>query len=254
MARSPRIVVPGLPLHILQRSSKYNPCFLLDGDYRRYLASLREAAPRYGCRIHAYVLMPRCVHLLLTPERGQSVALMLQSVGSSYVKQVNLLYGRRGTVWAGRYRSTVVDAERFLLSLSRYIETAPVRAGLASSPGAWPWSSYAGNATGTDDDLLSPHPLYEALGSTRAQRCHAYRALFSVNTDPDLPVIESGIGKGTVVGDDAFRRRIEGIVHRSLIRLDHGGDRRSEAFRRSRQERMFRPPSRGAAPVQAVLT
>jgi putative transposase len=240
MARSPRIVVPGLPLHVLQRSSKRTPCFLFESDCRRYLASLREAAPRYGCRIHAYALLPRRVHLLLTPEHERSAALLLQSVGSSYVKQVNLLYGRRGTVWAGRYRSALVEPERFLVSLSRYIEMEPVRAGLASSPGAWPWSSYAGNAAEADDDLLCPHALYQALGPTRALRCQAYRALFAVNgEDPDLPIIRSGVEKGTVVGDEAFRRRIEAAVHRSLVRLNHGGDRRSEAFRRSRLERMF---------------
>jgi putative transposase len=88
-----------------------------------------------------------------------------------------------------RYRSALVEPERFLVSLSRYIEMEPVRAGLASSPGAWPWSSYAGNAAEADDDLLCPHALYQALGPTRALRCQAYRALFAVNgEDPDLPI------------------------------------------------------------------
>lgn len=86
MARRPRIVVPGQPLHIIQRGNNRIPCFFTESDYQLYSDLLADAARRHGCRIHAYVLMTNHVHLLLTPASDHAAGLTMQSVGRRYVR------------------------------------------------------------------------------------------------------------------------------------------------------------------------
>ncbi|WP_372720524.1 transposase [Immundisolibacter sp.] len=232
MARWPRIVVPGQPLHIIQRGNNRQPCFFADDDYHFYLASLKDAADRFGCRIHAYVLMTNHVHLLLTPDSVKAPSLTLQSVGRHYVRYVNTVYQRSGTLWEGRYKSTLIDSERYLLTCSRYIELNPLRARMVEDPGAYRWSSYRFNADGFPDALVLLHPLYERLGDDPASRRAAYRALFSTPVDDrELDTIRDATQTGTVLGHDRFRGEIENALQRRLHRQPHGGDRKSERFR-----------------------
>ena len=143
MARLPRIVVPGQPLHIVQRGNNRTHCFFTDADYHFYLDCLADAASHFGCRIHAYVLMTNHVHLLLTPDTSTSPSLALQSVGRRYVRYVNHRYNRSGTLWEGRYKSALIDSERYFLACSRYLDLNPVRAKMVNHPGEYPWSSYS---------------------------------------------------------------------------------------------------------------
>ena len=236
MARLPRIVIPEQPLHIIQRGNNRLPCFFADEDYRFYLDSLKEASTRYGCRVHAYVLRTNHVHLLLTPESVESPSAALQSVGRRYVRYINHTYRRSGTLWEGRFKSALIDSERYLLVCSRYIELNPVRARMVEQPGDYRWSSYRHNALGQADGLLTPHYLYESLNSDTARRCAAYRALFDAQTDPaDLHAIRRATETGTVLGNDRFKESIEMTLKRRIEWLPHGGDRKSEVFRDQRK-------------------
>ncbi|MBI3546138.1 MAG: transposase [Gammaproteobacteria bacterium] len=232
MARLPRLVIPGQPLHLIQRGNNREPCFFADDDYRFYLDSLEDASRRYGCRLHAYVLMTNHVHLLLTPESVESPSVVLQSVGRRYVRYINHVYRRTGTLWEGRYKSALIDSDRYLLICSRYIELNPVRARMVSQPGDYRWSSYRHNALGQTDTLLTPHFLYINLDADDTQRCMAYRALFNAHTDPmELQAIRSATETGTVLGSNRFKENIETTLKRRIERLPHGGDRKSEVFR-----------------------
>ncbi len=232
MARLPRIVMPEQPLHIIQRGNNRAPCFFADEDYRFYLDSLKDAATRYGCRIHAYVLMTNHVHLLLTPEAVESPSALLQSVGRRYVRYVNHAYRRSGTLWEGRFKSSLIDSERYLLVCSRYIELNPVRARMMEQPGDYRWSSYRHNALGLADALLTPHLCYENLNSEPVRRYAAYRALFDSQIDPaELQAIRNATETGTILGNDRFKENIEMTLKRRIERLPHGGDRKSEVFR-----------------------
>lgn len=236
MARLPRIVIPGQPLHLIQRGNNRQPCFFAEADYRFYLESLNDASLRYGCRIHAYVLMTNHVHLLLTPETTESSSALLQAVGRRYVRYVNQVYRRTGTLWEGRFKSTLIDSEHYLLICSRYIEMNPVRARMVDQPGDYRWSSYRHNALGQRDALLTLHYLYERLGADTTQRRAAYRALFNVQIDPvEVHAIRRATETGTVLGNDRFREHIEMTLKRSVERLSHGGDRKSEFFREQRK-------------------
>ncbi len=232
MARLPRLVIPGQALHLIQRGNNREPCFFADDDYRFYLDSLENAAQRYGCRLHAYVLMTNHVHLLLTPESVESPSVVLQSVGRRYVRYINQVYRRTGTLWEGRYKSALIDSDRYLLTCSRYIELNPVRARMVSQPGDYRWSSYRHNALGQTDMLLTPHFLYINLDADVTQRCIAYRALFNTHIDPmELQAIRGATETGTVLGSNRFKENIETTLKRRIERLPHGGDRKSEVFR-----------------------
>jgi putative transposase len=116
MPRRPRIDVPGLPQHVVQRGIDRQPCFFTDADRRRYLDFLREIAPKRDCSIHAYVLMTNHVHLLVTPGAPGAVGRMMQDLGRRYVRHVNDRYGRTGSLWEGRFKACLVESERYLLA------------------------------------------------------------------------------------------------------------------------------------------
>jgi putative transposase len=167
----------GQPLHVTQRGNNRGQVFFTPRDGALYLEWLAGAADRYGAAVHAYVLMPNHVHLLLTPRAPGAVGKTMQSVGTSFSRYINTTQGRSGTPWEGRYRSCPITSEAYLLACMRYIEMNPVRAGLAVEPGAFRWSSYRRNAQGREDALITPHEIYQSLGADDAARAAAYRAL-----------------------------------------------------------------------------
>ncbi|MEW6039325.1 MAG: transposase [Pseudomonadota bacterium] len=171
MARLPCYVIPGQPQHIIQRGNNRQVIFAADEDYQFFRDALVDAAKKYGLSIHAYVWMTNHIHLLVTPEFGCSISKVLQSVGRRYVRYFNLTYRRSGTLWEGRYRATVVDSERYLLTLMRYIELNPVRAGMVSYPADYSWSSFRHHAQGESEchaEWLTAHEEYLRLGRTKA--------------------------------------------------------------------------------------
>jgi len=186
MPRRSRVVLPKIPLHLIQRGNNRQVCFVADEDYRFYLDWLKEFAVKAGCRIHAYVLMTNHVHLLVSADRGESPGQLMKTLGQRYVQYFNRSYRRSGSLWEGRYRSCLTQAEDYLLACQRYIELNPVRAGMVEHPADYRWSSYRANAQGEADVLVTPHEIYLALASTEASRQAAYRELFRSELEPGL--------------------------------------------------------------------
>ena len=179
MPRPHRVVLPSVPLHIIQRGNNRIPCFASRSDYLTYLDMLRECAFDCACALHAYVLMTNHVHLLLSPGADDSASMMMQRLGTRYVGYFNRRHGRTGTLWEGRFHSSLVQDERYLMICHRYIELNPIRAGMANVPSDYPWSSHRANAFGEQDSLLTPHFLYTCLGSDAMTRRTAYQHLFN---------------------------------------------------------------------------
>ena len=210
MPRKPRFYLPGVPAHLVQRGHSREPVYFEKDDYTAYLHWMEEAAQRYDCAVHAYVLMTNHVHILVTPGKQNSISLMMQYVGRRYVPYINATYGTSGSIWEGRYKASMIHDEEYLLTCMRYIELNPVRAGMVKSPGAYRWSSYRVNGQGARTDILQPHPLYLQLGSSAKQRLEAYRELFKVHIDSDqLKDIRAAWQTGTPLGNDYFREKIE---------------------------------------------
>ncbi len=243
MARMPRYVIPGQPQHVIQRGNNRQPIFGSDDDYRYYLEKLKEASLKHECDIHAYVLMTNHVHLLVTPQQEKSIGRMMQTLGRYYVQYFNHCYQRTGTLWEGRYKATLIDTERYLLTCMRYIELNPVRAtGMVDHPAEYPWSSYRHNALGVSDALITPHDEYLRLALFDEKRQSSYRALFKAHIpDMTLAAIREATNKAWVLGDERFKIKIEKLLDRSVESCGHGGDRRSDKYLNVKKPRSLTP-------------
>ena len=185
MPRRPRIHLNNAPLHIVQGGHNREPCFFGEEDYQTYLHWLGEALKREGGVLHAYALMTNHVHLLLTPAKAEAVPRIIIALGRRYVQYINTSYRRTGTLWDSRYKSSLIQAETYLLTCQRYIELNPVRAGMVKQPRDYRWSSYHTNALGKTGSLIVPHDEYLRLGRDQPVRLEAYRALFKAHLDEE---------------------------------------------------------------------
>lgn len=157
------------------------------------------------------------VHLLVTPENPGAVAKVLQDLGRTFVRVVNTIHGRTGTLWEGRFKSSLVDSDAYLLVCQRYIELNPVRAGMIDHPNAYPWSSYSHNALGQRNPLITEHSLYRSLGATGDERRANYRALFRHELGPEaLTVIRTAANAGSALGSKEFLEKIRAMTGRSV--------------------------------------
>jgi len=184
--RRPRLTLPEVTLHVLQRGNNGGPCFFDEDDYQTYLDWLQTYALETGCAVHAYALMATRIHLLLTPPTATAAAKMMKHLSQRYVQHVNAARDRRGTLWEGRFRSCMVAGPYYVLACQRYIELSPVRSGAVDHPAEYHWSSYRANASGEPSTLLTPHPAYGALGADTETRLAGYRELFHEPLDPEL--------------------------------------------------------------------
>lgn len=207
-----------IPWHIIQRGNNRAQCFYSHNDYLVYLDLLQQQAESYGCAIHAYCLMTNHVHLLLTPETAEGPSLMMKHLGQRFVQYINRTYQRSGTLWEGRFKSCLAQSDRYLLGCSRYIELNPVRAFMVPHPGQYSWSSYLCNAEGAHNKLISPHPLYQALGTTASERCIAYTKLFLAPYDNKTTVeIRRATQGNYVLGDTKFSAEVERRLGRRAV-------------------------------------
>lgn len=216
MARQPRLDLPGIPQHVVQRGNNRLPCFLDDADRRRYLTLLGEALLDTDCKLHAYVLMDNHVHLLTTPPKIGAVARLMQKLGLGYVGQFNARHRRTGTLWEGRYKVSLVDSESYVLHCHRHIDLNPVRARMTDDPTTFPWSSCASHCGLRQEATLSPHPQYTTLAATPEARAEAYRQLLhEALSDDDLKAIRTYLQQQRALGRDDFRAMVEAKTHAS---------------------------------------
>ena len=219
MPRRPRVTLPNIPLHLIQRGNNRQVCFIADEDYRFYLDWLVEYAGETGCRVHAYVLMTNHVHLLVSPPHGGAVGKMMKALGQRYVQYVNRNYQRSGTLWEGRYRSCLTQTESYLLACQRYIELNPVRAGMVAHPAEYRWSSYRANAQGESNSLIVTHEVYKALAQDAESRQAAYRELFRYELEPGLvDEIRKATNGNFALGNARFAEQVAAELGRRVVR------------------------------------
>ena len=217
MPRRSRIIVPGIPLHIIQRGNNRQPCFFTEEDYLFYLDWLEEYSRATGCSVHAYVLMTNHVHLLVTPKDSDSAGRLMKSLGQRYVQYVNRTYKRSGTLWEGRFRSCIIQQQEYLFFCQRYIEMNPVRANMVKHPGEYRWSSYQVNGHGGGSGLISPHVLYKNLGQTDEERQMSYRELFRYELESgEIDKIRKATNGNFTLGSNRFSEEISQMVGRRV--------------------------------------
>ncbi|MEJ2405980.1 MAG: transposase [Candidatus Thiodiazotropha sp.] len=212
MARKPRVDLGGYAYHVTQRGNNRDACFFAEEDYRFYRDCIKQSSEKYHVAVHAYVLMTNHVHLLVTTKQDGDLSHFMQHIGRRYVRYVNVAYKRSGTLWEGRFKSSVVDVEHYLLTCYRYIELNPVRAGMTERPSEYPWSSARWHGFGLEDKIVRDHPIFDALGSTREARSNAYRELFRTEMDEDL-IHEMGetFSQERMLGGSRFLAQVEKV-------------------------------------------
>lgn len=223
MPRRPRLFLPDCPVHVVQRGNNRGQVFFGPDDAKMYLEWLQEAAAEHGIAIHAYVLMANHIHLLVSPETTHALPRAMRHVNWRYSRYANNTQCRTGSLWEGRYRASLIEADEYLFACSRYIELNPVRAGLAKTPGAYRWSSYKANAEGKAEALVTPHQLYTNLAPTAAGRAQAYRSLFEGGLSAGaLEAIRDAINGGWPMGDNNFKALVNRHAGRSIIQRKRG--------------------------------
>ena len=223
MARLPRLVLPNHPHHILQSANDSQLIFRDEEDFQRFLGWLKESAKEFKVAIHAYVLMPDHLHLLASPATVEGLAQMMQRVGRYYVPWFNAKYQRSGSLFQGRFKTSLIDAERYFLACSRYIESNPVRSQLVSDAAEYAWSSYAHHVGIKSDPVVTDHTLYWALGNTPFQREAAYRELSrSLLTDKEMTVVDAAVLKGWPLGSDPFKAELQLRAKRQVLPAKRG--------------------------------
>ena len=223
MPRKPRLYDPNIPRHIAQRGNNRSACFFAPSDFALYINALSEALDKHQVKLHAFVLMTNHVHLLMTPCDSQCISKVMQDVGRIYVRIINSIYRRTGTLWEGRHKASPISSEEYLLVCQRYIELNPVRAKMVEHPGDYRWSSFQANGVGKTIQCLTPHPTYLALGSSALDRQYAYRALFDVAIPPQqLHTLMNCLQHNYPMGNDRFKAEIEAALQRKIGQLKPG--------------------------------
>ena len=218
MARQPRLALPGYPHHVIQRGNNRQPIVLDEADRKMLYSLWLEESLRHKVAVNAYVLLDNHFHMLLTPPSDEAMSLMMQSVGRTYVRYFNKRHDRSGTLWEGRYKSSLVDSEAYLLTCMAYIDLNPVRAGAADSPEAFNWSSYKHLSGQKIDKLVTPHALYWGLGNTPFAREAAYAEFVASGLSESIQkdLTESAL-KGRVVGRPDFLKLLEKTTRRQIL-------------------------------------
>jgi putative transposase len=223
MARLPRLSVPGYPHHVIQRGNNRQAIFSTPADYRLLLNLLDENAKKFDVAVHAYVLMSNHFHLLATPETQNGLPQMMQAVGRRYVRYFNDAQGRTGTLWEGRYKSTLIQTDRYLMACMAYIDLNPVRGGLVAQARDYPWSSHGHYIGQQADRLITPHALYWELGNTPFAREAAYAELVNTGVSVDQQqVLTKATLSGWALGEADFVNDLQKKTERRVNKVSAG--------------------------------
>jgi putative transposase len=219
MARLPRLTLPGQPHHVIQRGNNRQPIVVDREDREMLLGLIGEHAARLQVALHAYVLMDNHFHLLATPSTSDGLPQWMQAVGRRYVRYFNDRHGRSGTLWEGRYRSTLIQTDRYFLACMAYIDLNPVRAGMVADARDYPWSSHGHYAGLRGDRLITPHPLYWSLGNTPFAREAAYAELVRAGiAQADVALLTEATLRGWAAGDARFVELLQKNTDRRVVK------------------------------------
>jgi putative transposase len=223
MARLARLTLAGHPHHVIQRGNNRQAIFATAADRQMMLDLLDENARKFNVAIHAYVLMDNHFHLLATPQTVDGLPQMMQAVGRRYVRYFNDSQTRTGTLWEGRYKSTLIQTERYLLACMAYIDLNPVRAAIAVQAQDYAWSSHAHYIGLRIDKLVTPHALYWNLGNTPFAREAAYAELVQAGvSNAQQEALTDSALRGWALGDPDFVKKLQKLTERRVSKSEAG--------------------------------
>ena len=224
MPRYPRLFIPDIPLHIVQRGHDRRPVFFDRSDYRYYLDNLTETKADLSIQVLAYCLMTNHVHLVLVPgEKPDSISKLMRVLAARQTRRINRLEARTGTLWDGRFKSSLIDTDNYLLCCCRYIDLNPVRASMVENPEDYEWSGFRSRSSGDFDGLLDSHTVFDQLGKTPTDRAIAYRRFVDEGTSStELSLIRDAAQRNQLVGGCRFKSELEARSGRRLSTKSRG--------------------------------
>ncbi len=218
MPRQARIVLPNCPHHIIQRGHNRQPLFVEDDDYLYYLDNLREWKTELGCKVYAYCLMTNHVHLIVDPGRqAEKLGMLMKRIAGRQTRFVNKRDKRSGSLWEGRYKSSPINADEYLLACCRYVELNPLRAGMVEDLALYPWSSYPAKIGITKQSWLDFDPFYLSLGKTLVKRGKKYtKWLRETIPENEWQLIRAATQRGQLTANRKFEQEISKKLGRRI--------------------------------------
>jgi len=216
MGRHARKAIADAPYHIINRGNNRQAIFFCDDDYQFFLEALESAKDKYPCRVYSFALMANHIHLLLEPtEDSDNLAYLMKHISQRYGQYVNKYYKRSGTLWEGRFKSSPISLDRYLLACSRYIEMNPIRAGIVENPGDYKFSSYNAKTGKKKLTWLDHDPAYIALGKTDDARQTAYQRWFQESIPKaEWELIREAVKRNWAFGNSRFKEEMEKALER----------------------------------------
>lgn len=218
MPRTARVVLPGFPHHVRHQGHNRQPLFVEHADYRFFLNCLAEWKSNLGCKIYAYCLMTNHVHIVVDPAHAsENLGLLMKRVAGKYTRRVNRIEKRSGTVWNGRYKSSPIETDAYLMACCRYVELNPVRVRMVDSPGDYAWSSYRAKVGRARCEWLDEDPCFAALGRTRRERIDRYRRFVDAAVpEGEWELIRAAVQRGQLSGSSRLRDIVEQRLGRRI--------------------------------------
>jgi putative transposase len=228
MSRQARIVLPNFPHHIIQRGHNKQPVFFTQEDYIYYLESLQEWRTRLNCKIYAFCLMTNHIHLIIDPgDTPENMALLMKHVAGRQTRYINTKHKNTGSLWEGRYKSSPIQSEEYLLACCRYIELNPVRAKMVTDPTHYLWSSCRTKLNLSTSFVFDQSPLYQSLGSNREIRSQCYRKwLYDAIPKGEYQFLRESIQRGQLTGNTTFRQQISKRLGKNMEHRGPGRPRK----------------------------
>lgn len=217
MPRGPRPVIPKIPHHVIHRGNNRQQIFYKNKDYYILIKIIKVAKKEFGGLIYGYCFMKTHIHIIIQPEETNSLSNMMKLIAGRYTRYINKTYDRTGTLWEGRFKSSPIEYEKYLLGCIRYIEMNPMRGGIVNDPKDYFWSSYYARAFGRKDSILDLDPYYLELGKTSEERARAYKKWFKdYITGEEIGYIKEGIERSTPIASVEYINSLSNMIGRKI--------------------------------------
>lgn len=225
MPRQARIILENTPHHIVQRGHNRETVFIERQDYLYYLDTLKEWKKELNVNVYGYCLMTNHVHLILDPNaEPDNLGKLMKRLAGRQTQYVNHQENRSGSLWEGRYKSSPIETNAYLLSCLRYVERNPVKAVMVKSVSDYEWSSYSQHAGLTENKWIDDDPVYLSLASEKAEREQRYvNYVNDVGSEHENQLIQRALQRNQLTGSAQF---IDEVESRLGVRIEQRGQGR----------------------------